>query len=171
MNELASFRVNCVVAAVIGAARVAARLRTDRFTIVNNRDMPDVCLQHLLALTLVDGGLTFASSHDHERMHDPAVLAVRRRIEAIPSAELTAARPARQAIIEIDCTDGRTLSHRTRAVLGTPDNPMSEAQVEEKASDLMAPVLGTDKTARLIAALRGLEALADVRELRPLLQG
>ncbi|HMA13630.1 MAG TPA: MmgE/PrpD family protein [Kiloniellaceae bacterium] len=151
--------------------RLRAIMPDDRFTIVNNRDMPDVCLQHLLALTLVDGGLTFASSHDHERMDDPAVLAVRRRIEAIPSAELTVARPARQAIIEIDCTDGRTLSHRTRAVLGTPDNPMSEAQVEEKASDLMAPVLGTDKTARLIAALRGLEGLDDVRALRPMLQG
>jgi 2-methylcitrate dehydratase PrpD len=142
----------------------------DRFTIVNNRDMPDVCLQHLLALTLVDGGLTFASSHDHARMTDPAVLELRARIEAIPDAELTRARPARQAIIEIDCTDGRTLKHRTRAVLGTPDNPMSENQVEEKARDLMAPVLGAAQAEDLIAALRGLESLDDVRKLRPLLQ-
>jgi 2-methylcitrate dehydratase PrpD len=142
----------------------------DRFTIVNNRDMPDVCLQHLLALTLVDGGLTFASTHDHARMTDPAVLEVRARIEAIPDAELTRARPARQAIIEIDCSDGRSLKHRTRAVLGTPDNPMSEAQVEEKARDLMAPVLGAAQTDALIVALRGLETLGDLRELRPLLQ-
>src|SRR3546814_5110694 len=59
----------------------------DRFVIVNDRDMPDVCLQHLLALTLVDGDLTFASSHDHARMKEQAVVDVRRRIEAIPSAE------------------------------------------------------------------------------------
>lgn len=150
--------------------RLRAIMPDDRFVIIDNRDMPDVCLQHLLALTLVDGGLTFASSHDPARMHDPAVLAVRQRIEAVPSAELTAARPARQAIIEIDCADGRRLSHRTRAVLGTPDNPMSEAQVEEKANDLMAPLLGADKTARLIAALRGLETLDDVRKLRALVQ-
>jgi len=153
----------------VGALR--AIMPDDRFTIVNNRDMPDVCLQHLLALTLVDGGLTFASSHDHGRMQDPAVLDMRRRIEAIPNAELTAARPARQAIIEIDCADGRRLSHRTRAVLGTPDNPMSADQVEAKALDLMAPVLGAGKTDELIAALRTLETLADVRTLRPLLQG
>ncbi|MEQ9606728.1 MAG: hypothetical protein RLN99_03585 [Kiloniellaceae bacterium] len=142
----------------------------DRLTIVNNRDMPDVCLQHLLALALVDGGLTFASTHDHERMQDPTVLAVRRRIEAIPSAELTAARPARQAIIEIDCADGRSLKHRTRAVLGTPDNPMTADQVEEKARDLMAPVLGARQTEDLIAALRDIETLDDLRQLRPLLQ-
>lgn len=150
--------------------KLRAIMPDDRFTIVNDRDMPDVCLQHLLAVTLIDGGLTFASTHDHDRMRDPAVLAVRDRIEAIPSAELTAARPARQAIIEIDCADGRKLSHRTRAVLGTPDNPMSEAQVEEKARDLMAPVLGDRQTEGLIAALRDLEVMDDVRQLRPLLQ-
>lgn len=151
-------------------AQLRAIMPDDRFTIVNNRDMPDVCLQHLLALTLVDGGLSFASSHDHARMTEPAVLEMRQRIEAIPDAELTQARPARQAIIEIDCTDGRTLKHRTCAVLGTPDNPMSEDQVEEKALDLMAPVLGTAQSDDLIAALRGLESLDDVRKLRPLLQ-
>src|SRR3546814_5683347 len=79
-------------------------------------------------------------------MKDPAVRDVRWRIEAIPSAELTAARPARQAIVEIDCADGRRLSYRTRTVLGTPDNPMTEAQVEAKARDLIAPVLGDTQT-------------------------
>src|SRR3546814_14535837 len=103
-------------------------------------------------------------------MKDPAVLDVRRRIEAIPRAELSAARPARQAIVEIDCADGRRLSHRTRTVLGTPDNPMTEAQVEAKARDLIAPVLGDTQTEALIAALRDLESLDDVRTLRPLLQ-
>lgn len=151
-------------------ARLRAIMPDDRFTIVNNRDMPDVCLQHLLALTLVDGGLTFASSHDHARMRDPEVLALRKRIEAVPSAELTAARPARQAIIEVDCADGRSLRHRTRAVLGTPDNPMTAVQVEDKARDLMVPVLGEAQTGELIAALRGLKDMDDVRKLRALLQ-
>src|SRR3546814_20700804 len=103
--------------------------------------MPDVCLQHLLALTLVAGGLTFASSHDSARMADPELLAVRRRIAAIPSAELTAARPARQAIVEIACVDGRRLNHRPYAVLGPPDPPMSASPGEDTARALMAPVL------------------------------
>lgn len=149
-------------------ARVRAILPDDRFVIVDNRDMPDVCLQHLVALMLVDGGLTFASSHDKARMSDPAVLAMRARIEAIPSAELTAARPARQAIIEMDTVDGRTVSRRTRAVLGTPDNPMSADQVEAKARDLIAPVLGGRRADKLIDALRDIEAIGDIRELRPL---
>jgi 2-methylcitrate dehydratase PrpD len=147
-------------------AKIRATLPDDRFVIVNNRDMPDVCLQHLVALALVDGGVTFASSHDVARMQDPAILALREKIEAIPSPELTVARPARQAIIEIDTIDGQKLRHHTRAVLGTPDNPMSEAEVEAKARDLMLPVLGDTKTGALIEAVRTIENLDDVTELR-----
>ena len=147
-------------------AEVRAILPDDRFTIVDNRDMPDVCLQHLVALTLVDGGLTFASSHDVERMRDPKVLTMREKIVAIPDAELTKARPARQAIIEIDTHDGRNLAHRTRAVLGTPDNPMTTVQVEDKARDLIGPILGASRTEELIEQLRGIASLSNVVDLR-----
>ena len=41
--------------------------------------MPDVCVQHLVAMAIVDGTVTFASVHDHERMGDPAVQAVRKQ--------------------------------------------------------------------------------------------
>ncbi len=140
----------------------------DRFRIVDNRDMPDVCVQHLAALAIVDGGITFTSAHDVERMKDPHVLAVRRRIEAVPSRELTLAKPARQAIVEVVTVDGRRLRHRTRAVLGTPDNPMSEEQVEEKALELTGPVLGGNRSRQLIEAIREIEACSDVNELCPL---
>jgi 2-methylcitrate dehydratase PrpD len=150
-------------------AHVRAIMPDDRFVIVDNREMPDVCLQHLVALMLVDGGLTFASSHDKARMSAPDVLAMRARIEAIPRADLTVARPARQAIIEIDTADRRTLTRRTRAVLGTPDNPMNADQVEAKALDLMSPVLGERRANELIRAVRDIEAIGNIRDLRPLL--
>ena len=148
-------------------AKLRVTMPDDRLTIVDNRDMPDVCLQHLLALALIDGGVTFASSHDVTRMKDPAILDLRSRITAIPSAELTVARPARQAIVEIDTMDGRQLRHRTYAVLGTPDNPMTENQVEAKARDLIAPVMGDAETERLIKTMRGIDDVEDIRSLRP----
>jgi 2-methylcitrate dehydratase PrpD len=156
-----------VVAADVALLRVT--MPDDRLPIVDNRDMPDVCLQHLLALALVDGEVSFATSHDVERMKDPQIMALRQRIETVPNAELTIARPARQAIVEIDTTDGRHLRHHTRAVLGTPDNPMSEEQVETKAHDLMAPVLGDGRASLLIETLRGIGGIADVSQLRPLM--
>jgi 2-methylcitrate dehydratase PrpD len=48
---------------------------------VDNRDMPDICMQHMCAVMLLDGIVTFESAHDEKRMKDRKVLDVRRRVE------------------------------------------------------------------------------------------
>jgi 2-methylcitrate dehydratase PrpD len=150
--------------------RILITMPDDRMHIVNNREIPDICVQYLAALAIVDGTVTFAAAHDEERMHDPAVQAVRGRIELIPSADLTVAKPARQAIVEIELADGRKLRHHAKAVRGTPDNPMTTKEIEDKAVDLIAPISGADKAKGLVAAIRNLGSMRSVRELRPLLQ-
>jgi len=144
----------------IAAIRVHLPARSART--VDNAPMPDINVQHLMALLLVDRTLTFQSVHDHVRMRDPAVLAVRKLIELIPNQELTAAHPPRQAIVEIALCDGRVLSHRTRAVRGTADNPMSRAEVEAKALDLMRGPLGSDRARSLVEACRTIEYSQDM---------
>ena len=150
--------------------RIVVDMPDDRLHIVNDRTIPDICLQHLLALTLADGALTFASAHDYARMADPAVLAIRGRITVVPSPELTVAVPARQAIVAVETTEGQTVRHRTTAVRGTPDNPMETAEVEDKARDLMGPVVGAERAGQLIKAVASLERIGTAIELRPLLQ-
>ena len=87
----------------------------------------------------------------HERPQGAGV--VRKLVEAVPNQELVTAVPARQSIVKIETTDGRTLSHRTYEVRGTPGNPMEADEVSAKALDLMAPILGADRANELIAAI------------------
>jgi 2-methylcitrate dehydratase PrpD len=136
--------------------------------VVDNREMPDINLQHCLALMLIDGTLTFASSHDHERMHDPLVMEVKTLIELVPDADLSVAVPARQGIIEIETKDGRVLRHRTVAVRGTPSNPMTEDEVISKARDLLLPILGSGRAEGLIETVMRIEKLDNVALLRKL---
>ena len=119
---------------------------------------------------IVDGGATFASVHDVPRMGDPKVLAIRKLVEVVPSRELQMAVPARQAIVRIETADGRSLSHRTYVVRGTARNPMDAKEVEAKALDLAAPVLGTARANELIAAVNNLDRFGPVSGLRRLLQ-
>ncbi len=56
--------------------------------IVNNRDIPDICLQHMLAVMLLDKTASFKSAHDAARMNDPATLAERAKVKLIPDQEL-----------------------------------------------------------------------------------
>ncbi|MGG5818565.1 MmgE/PrpD family protein [Falsiroseomonas sp. HW251] len=141
----------------------------DRIHIVDDRSMPDVCVQHMAAVVLLDGTVSFAAAHDVARMKDPAVLAMRSKMVLVPSPELTAAVPARQAIVEIRFTGGQQRRHRAVAVRGTPDNPMPEIEVEAKALDLCTPLLGRDRAGALISAVRTIDARR-VRDLRPLLR-
>jgi 2-methylcitrate dehydratase PrpD len=152
------------------AKRIVITMPDDRMHIVNNGHMPDVCVQHLVAMSIVDGTVTFNSVHDHDRMADPAVQAVRKNVELVGSFELTTAKPARQGIVEVELSDGRKVRHHAVAVRGTPDNPMTTQEIETKAIDLVAPISGQAKAEGLVKAIAGLGSLKSVRELRTLLQ-
>jgi 2-methylcitrate dehydratase PrpD len=95
---------------------------------VDNRNMPDICLQHMCAVMLLDGTVTFQSAHDQKRMRDRKVLALRRRIELRADDVLTRAMPSREGIVEIRLRDGREFKHHTKAVRGTADNPMTRGE-------------------------------------------
>jgi len=137
---------------------------------VDNRAMPDICMQHMCAVMLIDGMVTFASSHDEKRMRDRKVLALRSRIELRGNDALSAAMPSRQGIVDVSLRDGRKLRHHTTAVRGTAENPMTRAEVDEKSYDLMASVIGRAHARKLCDAVWKLEKVRDVRGLRPFLR-
>ena len=151
--------------------RITVRVARQGANTTDNRAMPDICMQHLCAVMLTDGIVTFESAHDEKRMKDPRVLAVRSRVELHGDEELTRAMPSRQGIVEIRLKDGRELKHHTRAVRGTSENPMTRAEVDEKCLHLMAPVLGRKRARALCDTVWGIERMKDTRMLRPLLRG
>jgi len=67
---------------------IVVRLPEDGARIVDNRSMPDVNCQHIIAVALVDGGVSFEDSHSYERMSDPGVLAARERVQLIADRAL-----------------------------------------------------------------------------------
>jgi len=137
---------------------------------VDNRAMPDICMQHMCAVMLLDGTVSFKSSHDEKRMRDSRVLEVRKKITLLGDDALTRAMPSREGVVELRLRDGRELRHHTRAVRGTAENPMTRAEVDAKSYDLVAPVLGKPRARKLCDAVWALEKLDDMCKLRPLLR-
>ena len=148
---------------------IIARLPDYGAPVVNNRNMPDINLQYILAVALVDGDLTFEAAHSYERMNDPAVLDVKKRIKLVEDPELSVAKIMRQAIVEVATKDGARLREHVVSVRGTAENPMTSLEVEKKCRELMTPVLGADRSKELIDKVWNLERVRNVRELRPLL--
>ncbi len=150
--------------------QITVRVSADEATIVDNRVIPDICLQHLIAVMVVDKTVTFKTAHDVARMKDPAVLAQRAKVNLVHDEALERLMPKRVAIVEVTLNDGKVLTDRVEAVRGTADNPMTRDEVAAKARELMTPVLGAAPAAKLIERILDLENLKSVRDLRPLLQ-
>jgi 2-methylcitrate dehydratase PrpD len=146
--------------------RVAAGLATT----VDNRAIPDICLQHLMAVMLLDRTVSFKSAHDVARMKDPAVLAQRAKVQLVHDAEFERLMPNLVATVEVTLADGTILSERVEAVRGTAANPMTREDIIEKARDLITPVLGAATCQKLIDKVFALENVKSVLEFRPLLQ-
>jgi 2-methylcitrate dehydratase PrpD len=130
--------------------------------------MPNINLQHLAAVFLMEGELTFEAAHDLRRFHNPEVKALRDKIVLIASEALQQ-EGGRQAVVKVFEVSGAIREHRTRHVRGTWGNPMPRSEVDAKAHALIDPILGTKQTLRLLAALWRLEEL-DHGEVAALLE-
>jgi 2-methylcitrate dehydratase PrpD len=128
--------------------------------VVNERDMPNVNAQHITAIMLLDGALHLAASHDYARMQDPAVLALRQRISLVPGA-------GDETMVRIALASGEELSERVPSLRRAMPSP---ADVQQKARELISEVLGASAADALIEQILRIETLADVRQLRPMLQ-
>jgi 2-methylcitrate dehydratase PrpD len=150
--------------------QVVIRLSHTEAKIVDNREMPDISVQHMAAVMLLDGTASFAAAHDRARMSDPAVLEMKSKIKLVPSDDLEKLEPERVAIVEITLNNGKVLSERVDAVRGTATNPMTREEVVEKARDLVTPILGAAACAQFIETILNIEKVGDVRQLRKVLQ-
>lgn len=146
--------------------RVDVTLPDTLADVVFDRDMPDIALPYLVSVALDDGDVNFANSHDEERFamwqqqgDDRVVL--HRDLEM---------EPIRQAVVVVTLDDGTTHTRHETAVRGTAQNPMTTDEVAHKARDLCTPILGADRTERLVDTVLALDGLPSVRSLRGLLE-
>jgi 2-methylcitrate dehydratase PrpD len=115
-------------------------------------------IYHVLAVALADGA-AFLDQFTDERVTDPEVVQIRDRVHV----HVDPAQNKDSARVVLTRSDGRTLERTVPHNLGTPDNPMTDQQLEDKFSALAAPVLGRTKTDELAEACWKLLELNDIR--------
>jgi 2-methylcitrate dehydratase PrpD len=150
--------------------QVVVRLSTSAAPKVDNVQSPDLCLQYLVAVMLLDRTVSFTAAHDKARMVDPVIQRERTKVTVTAEEELERLLPRRVAIVEVTLNDGTRLREENDSVRGTPENPMSRDEIVTKARDLVTPVFGAEKCNMFIEKIFKLDDVHDIRELRPLLQ-
>ncbi len=123
-----------------------------------------------LAMIALDGE-AFTAQFTDQRIKDPKVLSFIDRISAEVDPEIEAlGRGARHmARITVRTTDGREFTHSENNRRGSPENPVSAADLDRKYHALSEPVLGAAKTAKVKDFVMSLETAEDIRPLMNLL--
>ena len=122
--------------------------------------------QHSMAVGLVDGG-AFPAQYTDERVLDPAVAALRDKIRA--TVDTSVAEDA--AEVSVTLRDGRSITESVEHATGAPENPMSDAHLENKFRTLARRVLSQSQADELLAALWALDTADDVTGVMALTQG
>jgi 2-methylcitrate dehydratase PrpD len=148
-------------------ASITVTLPGESAVVVDNRAMPNVNVQYLVAGTLLDGAFSLKMSHDEERFADPEVRALMGRIALEGDPAIAQTRSARLAVTRRD--GGPQLEKTVRDVRGTPGNPMSVAEVRTKTLDLLGDVLGAARSAAVCDLVEHLDEVDDIHELTALL--
>lgn len=149
--------------------RIVVRIPESGARTVNNRRMPDVNVQYMVAAILLEGKLSFELAHDYGRFQNSRVLALKEKVQLIGDAELERSGHRFQGLVEITLKDGRTVREHVINCRGRPENPMSPEEVEKKAAWLLEPVLGKGNSDQIIDAIRQIEFVSNVRDLTKLM--
>jgi 2-methylcitrate dehydratase PrpD len=154
-------------------AHVKAGMSTWNADIVDDREMPSICVQDMMALGMVLGQLGFDDAHDPHGMERADVKELRSKIEIYRDPELDALpAPIEDAWVQIDTKDGR--SFKTPHILPRGNWALGGApwvDVREKFTGLVDSRLTSKPAERIIAIIEDIENVDDLGELGTLLAG
>ena len=121
-------------------------------------------MQYCLARALLDRRVSL-EHFEGDSFRDPAIRTLLPRIHAAPHPEMSMASTEHfGAEVRVTLTDGRVLTAKVARPLGRgPENPLPMELLEAKFLNCAARALPMDAAERLLAMLRGLDAVADMR--------
>ncbi|WP_230782171.1 MmgE/PrpD family protein [Citromicrobium bathyomarinum] len=129
-------------------------------------NMPALNIPYLAAIIMLDGRLDFVSAQSLERQEsDTTAQAFARKVTVVrDEAQETGEGEDRteSARVTLVRKDGTREERYVAYVPGFPTHPLSKAEVEVKAHELVEPVLGTSKADRLVALCDGLDSAESV---------
>ncbi|MBI4191862.1 MAG: MmgE/PrpD family protein [Betaproteobacteria bacterium] len=122
----------------------------------------DHSLPYVVSRALLDGKIESAS-FTHERLTDPTVLKMMRKVKVRESRALSERYPqGAPARLTVRLNSGEELVHEIEHPLGHAGNPMNDAQLEEKFRRMFGAVGRSDRCEQALRVLWNFDKAADV---------
>ena len=163
VSQIEEIRVDAYQVAVFMMGKDASRWAP------TTRETADHSLPYCVAIALLDGKLVRDSFAD-ERLRDPAVADLMRKVKVAEDPALTAQYPeAAPGRVTIRLRSGETFVAEIRYPRGHEKSPMSDTEVENKFRDLSGGLLGAPGCDQALKTLWQLENIKDAGAITALL--
>jgi 2-methylcitrate dehydratase PrpD len=127
-------------------------------------------LQYCMAVVLLEGQ-ALLEQFTEEKISDPEILELARRVEILLDPEIERIYPDKYANeVEILLRNGKRFEARVDHPSGSPENPMAFDQVVKKFESLAGQVVTKDRIDAIIESVERIEKLSDIRKLTRLLE-
>jgi 2-methylcitrate dehydratase PrpD len=126
-------------------------------------------LAYMVAYSLVHGAPMIAAFTE-EAIKDETVKAVAKTVSASVDPALGPGTRESPAILKVTLSDGQTFEQRVDYQTGSIQNPMTQAQIENKFRDCAAQSVKTEVATKILAVLNGLPARPSFDDFWPLIR-
>ena len=121
--------------------------------------------QYCVAVALLTGSVRLRA-FEESVLTDAAVRALMGRVTLVAAPDLDAAFPGQRAArVTLTLSTGEQLAAHRDTRKGDPDDPLTDAELRAKFTELVAAEAGEAASAELLAAVWRLPAIGDIREL------
>ncbi len=134
------------------------------------KETADHSLPYCLAAVAADGGV-YPSSFEQDKLFDPRIRRLLKRIEVVANDEIDALFPGvKRAIATITTEDGREFVETVDAAKGSPENPLSDDELIAKFRANACAALDATAQDRVIEASFDFENCRDIGQYMRLLR-
>jgi 2-methylcitrate dehydratase PrpD len=146
-------------------ADISVELAGSAVAIVDNRDNPPINLQHVLAVAALDR-VVGLEQHRPERVGASDTLAMKAKVRLLPDEGFEAVWPGvRPARVTVTLTDGAVYSEVVEHAAGSPESPLTRAEVETKFHTITASLIDRgvgEQIASIVASMSSVDDLVDL---------
>lgn len=128
------------------------------------KETADHSLPYVVGAAIADRMIT-PQQFTPQRIADPKLRALFPKIEVVADEEFERNFPAKKcSAVAITTKDGKTVEQQVDYPRGNPNNPMSDADIEEKFRALTSDALDAKGQDRVIAAVNNIDKASDLSE-------
>jgi 2-methylcitrate dehydratase len=158
-----------------GAYDHLVKIRQDPWHPIS-RETADHSLPYIVAAAVLDGSI-LVKTFNPKVVLDPKRQAFMQKVTAAPALELGSHAMGKHARVqmgylsrvEIELTDGTVVRGEARPFPGHHKNPFSDADLDEKLRENVAPIAGKERAEKLRSLLWSLDKVKSTREFTKLL--